>query len=295
MQLLEGQTLREWIETGPTSSEPGRLTAVVSFGVQIADGLDAAHRKGIIHRDIKPANIFITNRDEAKILDFGVAKFVESEAPVSTPENESREETGKYPSPEISLTHTADSMGTPSYLSPEQVRREELDARTDLFSFGLVLYEMLTGRKGFTGSSTTAIQEAVLRLPIVPACQLQPGIPQELDAIITRAVEKDRALRYQTAAEMRHDLQTVKAELEEEKRSASVVHTAQETPTPPISANGVSATVRRTQAVSSPIRWKLWAVAAIVVAALTIAGFDISVRPLEPAYSRGHNRARGFY
>jgi serine/threonine protein kinase len=200
MQLLEGQTLREWIESIPASSEPSRLTEIVSLGAQIADGLDAAHRKGIIHRDIKPANIFITNRGEAKILDFGVAKFVEAEAQEIAVDKESREQTGKpSASPEISLTQTGDSIGTPSYLSPEQVRREELDARTDLFSFGLVLYEMITGHKGFSGSSTTGIREAVLRLSIVPARQLQPGIPPKLDSIITRALEKDRPLRYQTA------------------------------------------------------------------------------------------------
>ena len=136
MQLLEGQTLREWIESVPASSEAGRLTEIVSFGTQIADGLDAAHRKGIIHRDIKPANIFITTRSEAKILDFGVAKFLEAEAPEGAGGNESREQTGKHSaSPEVGLTQTGDSLGTPSYLSPEQVRREELDARTDLFSF----------------------------------------------------------------------------------------------------------------------------------------------------------------
>src|SRR5258708_23743764 len=168
MQLLEGQTLREWIEAVPASSEPSRMTEIVSLGVQIADGLDGAHRKGIIHRDIKPANIFITSRGEAKILDFGVAKFVEAGAPEISVEKESREQTGKHSaSPEISLTQTDDSMGTPAYLSPEQVRREELDARTDLFSFGLVLYEMITGRKGFSGTRPTGIREAVLRLPIV--------------------------------------------------------------------------------------------------------------------------------
>ncbi len=271
MQLLEGQTLREWIESGPASSEPGRLTEIVGFGAQIADALDAAHRKGIIHRDIKPANIFITYRGEAKILDFGVAKFVAAEAPG---ESESREQTGKHPaSPEISLTQTGDSMGTPSYLSPEQVRREELDARTDLFSFGLVLYEMVTGRKGFAGSSTTGIHDAVLRLPIVPARQLQPAIPDKLDSIITKAVEKDRALRYQTASEMRHDLQTVKAELEEEKRSASGVHRVQTGPERlSIPADGDLARTHRNQTVSSAIRWKSWAAVVVVVAAFAIAG-----------------------
>ena len=264
MQLLEGQTLREWIESVPASSEASRLTAIVSFGAQIADGLDAAHRKGIVHRDIKPANIFITNRNEAKILDFGVAKFLEAEATESASGKESEEQTGKHsPRPEVSLTQTGDSLGTPSYLSPEQVRREELDARTDLFSFGLVLYEMITGHKGFSGSSRTGIQDAVVRLPIVPARQLQPGIPPKLESIIGKAVEKDRALRYQTAAEMRHDLQIVKAEIEEQKRSASGIHPAHTSPEPlSIPAGGDLASKHSSQSASSAIRWKPWAAAA---------------------------------
>jgi eukaryotic-like serine/threonine-protein kinase len=274
MQLLEGQTLREWIESTSASSEANRLTEIIGFGGQIADGLDAAHRKGIIHRDIKPPNIFITNRGEAKILDFGVAKFVDVEAPESATGNESREQVGKRSaSPEISLNQTGDSLGTPSYLSPEQVRREELDARTDLFSFGLVLYEMITGHKGFSGSSTTGIQEAVLRLPIVPARQFQPGIPAKLEAIVSKAVEKDRTLRYQTAAEMRHDLLTVKAEIEEEKRSASGVHAAQRSPkTPAVPVDGDSASSRRSPSASSAIRWKPWAAAATLAAVLAISG-----------------------
>src|ERR1700735_2482059 len=274
MQLLEGQTLREWIESVPASCEASRLTEIVSLGIQIADGLDAAHRKSIVHRDIKPANIFVTNRHEAKILDFGVAKFLDAEVPESAGGNESREQTGKHSgSSEVSLTQTNDALGTPSYLSPEQVRREELDARTDLFSFGLVLYEMITGRKGFSGSSTTGIHEAVLRLPIVPARQLEPGIPLKLESIVSKAVEKDRDLRYQTAAEMRHDLQTVKADIEEKQRSASGVHTTLTSPEPQsIRADRDSARTRTSQPVSSTIRWKPWAAAVTLVAALTISG-----------------------
>ena len=269
MQLLEGQTLREWIESVPASCKGGRLAEIVGFGAQIADGLDAAHRKGIIHRDIKPANIFITNRGEAKILDFGVAKFLEAEVPDSAPGSDIREQTGIHPaSPQLSLTQTGDSLGTPSYLSPEQVRREVLDARSDLFSFGLVLYEMITGHKGFSGSSTTGIQEAVLRMPIVPARQLQSGIPPKLESILGKAVEKDRALRYQSAAEMRVDLLTVRAEIEEEQRPVSGVHTQPLS----ISAGGDLATAQRAPSVSSAIRWKPWAIAAALVAALTIAG-----------------------
>ena len=268
MQLLEGQTLREWIESAEASSEANRLAEIVALGAQIADGLDAAHRKGIIHRDIKPANIFITNRGEAKILDFGVAKFVDAEMSESATPKESQEQTAKRTAEsEISLTQTGDSLGTPSYLSPEQVRREELDARTDLFSFGLVLYEMITGHKGFSGSSTTGIQEAVLRLPIVPARQLQPGIPPSLESIIDKAVTKERTVRYQTAAGMRRDLLAVKAEIEEEQRSAPSAHRPPESI--PASAGPTAA---RSEPASSGIHWRPWTAAASVVAALAIAG-----------------------
>jgi serine/threonine protein kinase/tetratricopeptide (TPR) repeat protein len=273
MQLLEGQTLREWIESIPVFSELNRLSEIVSFGSQIAAGLDAAHGKGIIHRDIKPANIFITNRGEAKILDFGVAKFLGSEATEgSVGENESREQTEPSANPEPSLTQTGDSFGTPSYLSPEQVRHEELDARTDLFSFGLVLYEMTTGHKGFSGSSATGIQEAVLRLPIVPARQLQPDIPPKLESIISKAVEKERNDRYQTAADMREDLQTVKTEIEERARSSSGIHPASRIPEALSIPTDTDSTNRdKRQSISSKIRWKPWAVAALV-ATLSIFG-----------------------
>jgi len=174
MQLLEGQTLREWIEGAGTQNTPLRLKPLLDFATQIADGLEAAHQKGIIHRDIKPTNIFITDRGEAKILDFGVAKFVES--PETTTEiAASAQEIG--PSANSTMTHSCVSMGTPSYLSPEQVRREKLDARTDLFSFGLVLYEMATGRQAFLGNTATVICDAILHLPMVPARQLNPEIP----------------------------------------------------------------------------------------------------------------------
>jgi eukaryotic-like serine/threonine-protein kinase len=213
MQLLEGQTLREWIAQATDQASASCLKQLVSFAVQVCRGLEAAHDKGIIHRDIKPANIFITNRGEAKILDFGVAKFTHSAnsagdnvngavAPETLhPENEPGSATDQLSDDCI------ESVGTPSYLSPEQVGREKLDTRTDLFSFGLVLYEMATGQKAFSGNTAAAIQEAVLHMPAVPARDLRPGLPAELDAIISKAIEKDRARRYQTAAEMKADLE----------------------------------------------------------------------------------------
>jgi eukaryotic-like serine/threonine-protein kinase len=204
MQLLEGQTLREWIEASDASS---CTTQLLKLSIQICSGLEAAHEKGVIHRDIKPANIFVTSRGEAKILDFGVAKIV------SQDELPDGAHLGEASSADPSLTRTGASLGTPSYLSPEQVRREKLDARTDLFSFGSVLYEMATGRRAFSGNSVAAIRDSVLHQAATPPRQLQPGVPAGLESIINKALEKDRDLRYQTATELRNDLQKLSATL----------------------------------------------------------------------------------
>jgi serine/threonine protein kinase/Tfp pilus assembly protein PilF len=212
MQLLEGQTLREWIESAPKAFSRERLSRIEGFAVQVADGLEAAHQKGIIHRDIKPANIFITNRGDAKILDFGVAKFVDgvdlAEAKSSDPlaGDDSTRRTA-----DLHLTRTGDSLGTPFYLSPEQIRREKLDARTDLFSFGLVLYEMVTGQRAFSGNNTTVIRNAVLNSPCVPLRHLNPEVPVEFERIVERALEKELDRRYQSAHEMRVDLERLRA------------------------------------------------------------------------------------
>lgn len=220
MQLLEGQTLREWISQATDQASPSCLIQMVNIGIQVCRGLEAAHEKGIVHRDIKPANIFVTRRGEVKILDFGVAKFLHAcdlpalakarEEPEPASSAEAKPSTTVGPA---AFTQTADSVGTPSYLSPEQVRREELDTRTDLFSFGLVLYEMATGERAFSGNTVTAIQNAVLSLPAAPPRELRASLPPSLAAIITRAIEKDRDLRYQTAAEMQADLERVAADV----------------------------------------------------------------------------------
>ena len=207
MQLLEGQTLREWIAGMATRNPASQAKDLVHLAIQIADGLAAAHQKGIIHRDIKPANIFITRQGQAKILDFGVAKFMD--AAVSTEANGPGEiagETGVAMKAGTPLTQTGVSFGTPSYLSPEQIRLERLDARTDLFSFGLVLYEMATGQRAFSGDTATVIREAVLNLPVVPPRQLDSLLSPELQRIITKSLEKDRDRRYQSAAELGADL-----------------------------------------------------------------------------------------
>ena len=205
MQLLEGMTLREWIEAGVERGTPARRRELIDYAIQIADGLDAAHQKGIIHRDIKPANIFITRRGQAKILDFGVAKFVENAE--ATPSVETDE--ASVP-PDVNPTRTAASLGTPSYLSPEQIRRQKLDTRTDLFSLGLVLYEMATSQRAFPGSTTTVIREAVLQAPTVPLRELTPDIPPALEQIISKALAKDRDQRWQTAREFADELRRVR-------------------------------------------------------------------------------------
>jgi serine/threonine protein kinase/DNA-binding winged helix-turn-helix (wHTH) protein/tetratricopeptide (TPR) repeat protein len=226
MQLLEGETLREHLSSAalaePTcqldASPPFLLDHLLDIACQIADGLQAAHERGIVHRDIKPANIFLTRRGMVKILDFGVAKLVkaaEGEAPAVKPSDAGPAKddgvvtVGDFSRADTRLTGTGLAMGTVGYMSPEQVRGEKIDARTDIFSFGVVLYEMATGRRAFSGVTAVASQEAILNQTPAPAHERNGAIPSKLELIINRAIEKDRELRYQTAAEMRADLQSV--------------------------------------------------------------------------------------
>jgi eukaryotic-like serine/threonine-protein kinase len=209
MELLEGQTLRDMIsEHGSDARNSLPLEKLLDLAVQIAEGLDTAHQRGIIHRDIKPANIFITTRGQAKILDFGLAKvqgFDGAEPRSPRPESDQAQRHGN-----LVLTRTGAAMGTAGYMSPEQVRGEKLDARTDLFSFGLVLYEMAAGERAFTGETAAILHNAIVQQAPTPVRELNPKAPQELERIIYKALEKDRNLRCQSAAEMRADLQRLK-------------------------------------------------------------------------------------